>query len=422
MTNFTWDFSSKSAETVEQGWHRLTAAGVRAGWSRVNLNETIDPVGQVLRLAFDYLSWGGANPVHPAGADGLALYLFDAGVPNAGTGHFIGGTLGYSGIPGAYIGVGLDEFGNFSHIIVNKGRSDGPFTPNAVAIRGSAERNWGFVENFKLTEPLSYPGPKYTNRQQVIDAGGIKHVVAQFTPKKYRPGYTVHLSINNQPVIENFDYPYPAPASLKVGVSAANGSATNHHEIRNLQLDVRPAVDTGTNDCPANGNLVRGVPAYISLGSPNFEVFYYPQLNDGDHVHQGWDGSGKWGNRISGAAAYSLDLSGAECQDLDGACAAGPGKGGVELNTLVIYSRQDGHKQQEPTETTTFTEHGAIDFHIIGQLENTEEWLDLATVAGNDLVKCTITVPRGRYWRLQVSVDRAASDGPSIVGLEAYDR
>lgn len=408
MNNFTWKFSSKMAETADDGWHRLTSTQPYT-WSRTNMVETIDALGQVIKFEFDYISWGGN------GADGLALYLFDPTIQTAEPARYLGETLGYVGFPGGYVGIGLDERGNFSRGPLNK--PDGPTAGHVAVIRGSAARGWARAGSAAVTPPLAYLAPKYTTRQQAVAAGGIKHVVAKFTPKKYRPGYEIDLSINDQVLFKAFDYPYAAPASLKAGISASTGGSTNNHEIRNLQLEVVEAVEPG---CPENGNLIRNVPAYISAG---VKLFYYPQLNDGDHVHKDWDGSGKWGNLAGQIVLYGVDLTGTQCEDSESVCAAPPGKGAVEMNTAVIYSRQDDGIQQEPGDSTTFTQHGAVNFEVEGQEENNEiDWITLASITGNNLVRRTVTFPARRLWRLQVRVWNGKSTGPALYGFEAYNR
>src|SRR5690606_7050291 len=79
----------------------------------------------------------------------MVFFLFDAAVPSFHPGGF-GGALGYAfntahqapGLSGAYIGIGLDEYGNFTNAIEGK---DGPgFRPNNISIRGPGEGFEGY--------------------------------------------------------------------------------------------------------------------------------------------------------------------------------------------------------------------------------------------------------------------------------------
>src|SRR5208337_2295031 len=108
------------------GWLRLTDnEGNQTGYA---YNTTPFDLSQGLLVQFDYATWGGT------GADGYSVYLFDAGVVNPGPGPFnigaFGGSLGYAqktgiaGISGGYMGIGVDEYGNFSN--PTEGRYLGP--------------------------------------------------------------------------------------------------------------------------------------------------------------------------------------------------------------------------------------------------------------------------------------------------------
>lgn len=92
-------------------------------------------------IEFDYLAYGGT------GADGLAVVLSDASVtPQPGS---FGGPLGYGsranqnipGFAGGWLGIGLDEFGNFS----TEGGPGGPGRrQQSVAVRGSGSGTSGY--------------------------------------------------------------------------------------------------------------------------------------------------------------------------------------------------------------------------------------------------------------------------------------
>ncbi len=52
-------------------------------------------------------------------------------------------------------------------------------------------------------------------------------------------------------LINNFDYPFAAPAKLQFGLAASTGSITNYHEIRNMNIDV---TNTGSLVAAVAGN------------------------------------------------------------------------------------------------------------------------------------------------------------------------
>lgn len=229
-----WTFSSGAMQTDSE-WLSLTRADQYTSTASVQSKKNFGP-GEIIRVEFDYISWGGVN----VGADGLAVYLFDASLPGAGgNGHHYS-ALGYCRVTGGYIGIGLDEYGNFSSSC--EGRHDGGASiPNSATIRGSQAANYGFVKNFPIVDRLDCEGAQCKTREQAINAG-VKKVTAYFVPKKDGIGYGVNLSINDRMVINGVDYPHAAPSLVKVGISASNGSYTNNHEIRNLKI-------SGTRQC-----------------------------------------------------------------------------------------------------------------------------------------------------------------------------
>ncbi len=94
--------------------------------------------GNKVSVEFTYYSWNNSSN---NGADGIAVVLSNAqDVPYPGS---FGGSLGYAqrsnpnnpGFRGGWLGIGLDEFGNYSS--ATEGRSGGPgYRANAVAVRG----------------------------------------------------------------------------------------------------------------------------------------------------------------------------------------------------------------------------------------------------------------------------------------------
>ena len=89
------------------------------------------------------------------------------------------------------------------------------------------------------------------------------------------------------------------------------------------------------------------------------------------------------------------------------------------MNTIVMYCRQDDAGQQEPTDTTTFTQHGAIDFKVFVQDEH-RNIFEVAEVAGNNLVRRTFSVSTAYYEAAWIEVAHAASKGASIVEIQGF--
>lgn len=410
-----WTFSPGVSQS-DSRWLRLTGTNQNKFTSSIQSKKTYSR-DQILKIEFDYVSWGGSH----SGGDGLALYLFDPTVPNAGTGGKPGGGLGYCGLTGAYVGIGVDEVGSFSSTWCDNGRIEHRGTPNGVSIRGSQSRNYAFWGHLPYSRPLDCEGAKCTTRDQAIKAVGVQHVVVDLIPKKSGPGYAINLWINGNEILAAADYPYAAPASLKIGLSAATGDYTNVHEIRDLQVHAVNAVDgdaCSTTEVDPGGTSAQGVPAYLAT---QHALFAYPILNDGDRTHKNFDGLGKWG--AFPYASYSLDFSGAPCKDRDGACAAPGGKGAVEINTVTVYARQDEGSEQEPTDATRFTQSGPVDFRLDILEEGAGGYISLPYIRGNNLVKRTFTFPTKKVRSLYVIVDKAASqEKASIVEIEVAKR
>jgi type IV pilus assembly protein PilY1 len=114
---------------------------------------------------------GGSNATKD-GADGISFYLqsVDEGeAPGVGA---TGGSLGYTcsntnavndGVIGGYIGLGIDEFGNFLNPGDNTNSGPG-FQGNRIGLRGRGSTAWAYLT---ATYPSYYPS-SLTSAQQVV--------------------------------------------------------------------------------------------------------------------------------------------------------------------------------------------------------------------------------------------------------------
>lgn len=211
-----------------------------------------------IKTSFEYFSYGGD------GADGIVCFLFDASVPVFHPGGF-GGSLGYvyntnyqaPGLSGAYMGIGLDEFGNFSNGIEGK---DGPgFWPHNISVRGPGNgfNGYQFISGVRTDQVVGglpeddqfsiSSGGSNTTRVTDVNKAGYRKVFIDLQPAPGGIGMILNLdmlvtTVDNEPrmvsVFEDFPYRYEAPENLKIGFAASTGGSTNFHEIRNIVVEV----------------------------------------------------------------------------------------------------------------------------------------------------------------------------------------
>lgn len=265
------------------------------------------------------------------GADGIGFYLIDAAPPVETTpGHLSpqftigswGGSLGYqcsntnppyTGMLDAYMGLGIDEFGNF----VNPGDNthSGPgFAPNSIALRGNGDVNAAAMAMISGASVASFTpnsvraacraggtftvnGASYTlpdyqylhgsfaqlPANQLI-ANTNAHSRSTATPISYKltitPGPSSLLSLsysyNNgayQQIINNQSITAgngPLPPSLLFGFGASTGGANNYHEI--TCFDAQPANQSNSAssvNVQQSGQIQTSTQVYLAYYSPD---------------------------------------------------------------------------------------------------------------------------------------------------------
>ncbi len=250
-----YDFSG---ETVPEDWKlsgdaKLTGDGeideVGEGWLRLSENEgwqlgyafNNEPLETEngLTFKFDYSTWGGN------GADGFTFFLVDGEteLDEFHTGG-VGGSLGYAprytsteGMSNAYVGIGFDEFGNFSNPI--EGRTGGTERiQDSVAVRGGGDGFEGY-EFIAGTERLEEGIDTRKVAERPDQSGsGARNVTITFKPEED----TFHMSLEMQfgadgetkELFSDLPIPGEVPDTLKFGFVATTGGATNFHEVSNV--------------------------------------------------------------------------------------------------------------------------------------------------------------------------------------------
>ncbi|NAW70255.1 MSHA biogenesis protein MshQ [Vibrio sp. V26_P1S5P106] len=266
-TCFSDDFNRSS---LGQSWVPFTSSGnftPRIVSDRLRLTEDIGnqatavtyqrifPAdGNLVQVELDYYAWADLTG---NGADGISLIFSDASVTPR-TGGF-GGSLGYaprnptsttpavSGFAGGWLGIGLDEWGNYSN--PTEGRQGGPgFREQAVAIRGSESANYQYLvgTDANLNPKLdvrrtcqwwgggcSFPGAGPGHRYFItIDSrsGGAVWVRVDRSVNG-----TMQTIIDWYNVLSNPNQG-ATPVDFLLSLAGSTGASVNHHEIDNFRV------------------------------------------------------------------------------------------------------------------------------------------------------------------------------------------
>ena len=247
-----------------------------AGYLRLTRNEpnqtsyaysTKDfPFGDGLSISFDYY-------MHGASGDGISFFLFDAAANPFSIGAF-GGSLGYTqnhssgGVSKAFIGLGIDEFGNFSNS--GTGRQGGPGKfPSSITLRGDGDGSLAIPSNYEYLvhtqttsladmsaigadagSPFQLSGN--TDGRTVGNSGldpstiGYRRIKIDIVPNELAAGFLINVWITEgkagaglmHQIIKDYNYvpTSPVPAKLRYGFSAGNGNTSAVYEIRNLEI------------------------------------------------------------------------------------------------------------------------------------------------------------------------------------------
>jgi fibronectin-binding autotransporter adhesin len=229
------------------GWLRLaTNTGNQA--NTAVLDTAFSVQGASITVAFDFAFWKpGVSP-----ADGMTAFFWDASQPFNGGAE--GGSLGYAqktnfdGLGGAYFGVGLDIWGNFSN--PTEGRIGGPGQlPGQVAVRGEGSGPNGYnylagTNNGSIDSLTDIFGPSFRmdfiNSPQRPDQDA-----ADFRRFELELDSNDNLTVRMQSgfsgdMTELFTVLVPGirPDQLRFGFSAGTGGSTQVYEIRNLSIQV----------------------------------------------------------------------------------------------------------------------------------------------------------------------------------------
>jgi autotransporter-associated beta strand protein len=215
------------------GWLRLTDTSTYTATSAY-YNTAFTAANATVYASFNFASYGGSGGT-TNGGDGIVFFLFDgASTFNVGAD---GGSIGYAqktavaGLSGGYLGVALDEYGNFS--AASEGRVGGyngstAAITESVGVRGPGSGTTGYA----------YLGGSGTLATALDSATRPTNYTVQIllSPTNQLTVTLQQGGTSPQTVLQMDLSGYARPDTLKLGFSSGSGSATNIHEVRNVQL------------------------------------------------------------------------------------------------------------------------------------------------------------------------------------------
>lgn len=284
-------------DPINSGWLRLTNSGqFQKGYAYIN-SSFQSTLG--ILIDFEYKTWRDVSG--EGGGDGFSVYLFDSSVSFSLGGY--GGSLGYApdgtvtpGLAGGYLGIGFDEFGNFSN--PTQGRVGGPgLRANSIALRGPTTSSTSTTNKYLTgvtlnasTNPIGYGSPVFSRPNDNDFYRRVKiSIVPIGTPAS--PKYTITVMWRTSPTgsditLLTYDTIDPIPNNLKLGFAASTGGSTNYHEIRNLVITtpggVRIDKKVDKLNAKVTDQLTYKIDVYNSTGSPITNLLLSDTLKSGD--------------------------------------------------------------------------------------------------------------------------------------------
>ncbi|MCC4285907.1 hypothetical protein LL273_19490 [Marinobacter salarius] len=225
--NFTPSIVNGRLRMTEARSNQATAATIQ---------REIPGAENLVIIEFDYYAYGGN------GADGLAVVLSDARVtPQPGS---YGGSLGYAqrsngdpGFAGGWLGIGLDEFGNFSNS--NEGRVGGAgFRRDAVAVRGAEQGGYRYLRGTGSVSPgIDQPGnnPSAHRYRVTVDSRVSGEALVSVERDVSGTGDNYQILVESFNALNEPGQP-AVPENFLLSLTGSTGGSNNIHELDGFQL------------------------------------------------------------------------------------------------------------------------------------------------------------------------------------------
>ncbi|WCH29561.1 MSHA biogenesis protein MshQ [Aeromonas salmonicida] len=227
--------NSSTLPSVQNGRLRLTQNTTNQATS-ATFQRLFPGASNLVTVEFDQFAY---KTFGTSGADGMAVVLSDSTLtPQPGA---FGGPLGYgfktgiSGFAGGWLGVGLDEYGNYA----NEGGSYNLGSrPQAVSIRGSGSGTSGYRYLAGTTSNLNPAVDSGTNSNRphryriTVDSRTTGSSLAT-VERDTGAGYTSLVGPIN---MASQTGQAAVPTNFLLSLTGSTGSVTNFHEIDNVRI------------------------------------------------------------------------------------------------------------------------------------------------------------------------------------------
>lgn len=264
-----WDVRTISGPYLPQvvdaggGDYRLRLTDTRNDEATfAQLKRTFPGAGNKVILELDYFAYGGS------GADGVAVTFSDATISST-TGGF-GGSLGYAqngsldGFGGGWLGIGLDEYGNYPN--PTEGRQNYPsgwvapasanvaagFYPRNIAIRGSGSGLAGYyllANTGTLTSgvaPNSGAAGATPYRYRItLDHSDSVHAYVTVEQDTTGSGSSYSTLVPKFDVKAANSQQAAVPANWLVSFTGSTGGSTDYHELKRVKICANTIASVG---------------------------------------------------------------------------------------------------------------------------------------------------------------------------------
>ena len=231
---------------TNQGYLRLT--------DNTGNNSTAATVPGIFPAAGNYISVEFKQYAYNgSGADGIAVTLSDYSI--APTPGAFGGSLGYAqktginGFAGGWVGVALDEYGNYENNTEGRvGGAGAVLYPESVGVRGSGSGTTGYPW---MAGALNLGANTIDNRTSTTPKNGYLYQVVVDARNYTTATHTALVSVNRDTTGTGNSYtslvaPFDAyvanaaqaavPVNWQISFTGSTGGATNIHEIGSLKV------------------------------------------------------------------------------------------------------------------------------------------------------------------------------------------